>query len=507
MMKNSAYWTRIALVVGIFVLLNLLAAQVGFRLDFTADQRYTLSQATRVMLADLDEPVTVRAYFSEDLPPDVARARREFRDLLVEYASRSDGRIAYAFVDPNESEEAETEALQAGISPVMINVRERDQMTQRRAFLGAVVERGDAREVIPFLQPGAPMEYTLSTAVKKLTTVDRPTIGFLQGHGEPPLEAYQQAGPELNVSYTLEPVTLEPDSTVPYHIQTLAVVAPTDSIPPAELAQLDAFLDRGGNLLLALNRVTGDLRTASGSAVSTGLEGWLADKGVHVNAAFVIDAVSGSIAVRQQRGPFQFDTNVPFPYLPVISTFADHPITGGLEAVLFPFLSPLTFTGDSAVAYTPIAFTSARSGTEAPPLYFDIEREWSEADFPVENLPVAAVVEGPPGGAASARMVVIGDGDFGVNGVGQQAQPRNPDNISLLVNSIDWLSDDTGLIELRTRGVTSRPLDPLSPGAQASLKYLNFLLPILLVVLYGLWRAQQRRRLRRDRRVELAGTA
>ena len=94
-------------------------------------------------------------------------------------------------------------------------------------------------------------------------------------------------------------------------------------------------------------------------------------------------------------------------------------------------------------------------------------------------------------------MVVISDGDFLVNGDGQNARQLQPDNISLAVNSIDWLSDDTGLVELRTKGVTSRPLDPsLEDGTKTFLKYLNFLLPIILIIAFGIIRFQIRRNIR-----------
>lgn len=79
---------------------------------------------------------------------------------------------------------------------------------------------------------------------------------------------------------------------------------------------------------------------------------------------------------------------------------------------------------------------------------------------------------------------------------------QTPDNISLFVNAIDYLSDDTGLIELRTKGVSNRPLDQLEDGKKAFLKYLNFLLPILLVVIYGLFRMQYNRNLRNKRMEE-----
>ena len=121
----------------------------------------------------------------------------------------------------------------------------------------------------------------------------------------------------------------------------------------------------------------------------------------------------------------------------------------------------------------------------------------------MSGLIVGGVLEGNLVGNAYSRIVVIGDGDFPLSGQGRQGE----DNISLMVNSIDWLSDDTGLIELRTKGVASRPIgqEYLSDEAsskRAFLKYLNFGLPILLVLIYGFIRVQRQKALRLKRMQE-----
>ena len=192
--------------------------------------------------------------------------------------------------------------------------------------------------------------------------------------------------------------------------------------------------------------------------------------------------------------------NVQFPYLPIINNFADHPITSGLEAVVLPFASSMTFTGDSTVTFIPIAFTSENSGTERSPVYFNVQKRWTKNDFPLKDLPVAAILSGKLVGNTMSNMVVVSDGDFAVNG--EQAQQLQPDNVSLMVNSIDYLSDDTGLIELRTREVTLRPLKQTEDSTKALLKWLNFLLPILIIVIYGILRMQHNRNLRVKRMEE-----
>ncbi len=165
---------------------------------------------------------------------------------------------------------------------------------------------------------------------------------------------------------------------------------------------------------------------------------------------------------------------------------------------MFQFVSSIAMMpGDSTVFMYPLAFSSDRSGVQSPPFYFDVMKNWTQSDFGNSSLVLAAVIEGKITGDNESKIVVFGDGDFVVNGEGQQAQKLQEDNISLMANAIDWLSDDTGLIELRTKGVTARPLDAsLEDGTKSFLKYLNFLLPLVLVILYGTFRFQQRRKIR-----------
>jgi ABC-type uncharacterized transport system involved in gliding motility auxiliary subunit len=100
-------------------------------------------------------------------------------------------------------------------------------------------------------------------------------------------------------------------------------------------------------------------------------------------------------------------------------------------------------------------------------------------------------------------LVVFGDGDFAVSGQSGQSE----DNISLMVNAIDWLSDDTGLIELRTKAIATRPISDKylgdeNAGKRNFMKYLNFGLPLLLVVSLGIYRSQRQRNLRMKRMQE-----
>lgn len=500
MLTRKKVQTSILLVLGILLLINFLASRFFFRLDYTEDQRYSLSKATKSILNELNEPVTISAYFSEDLPPDIEKVRQDFRDLLVEYSSSSGGLIVYEFINPSTDQESEMKAQQSGIQPIMINVRERDQMKQQRAYLGAVLQMGDRKEVIPFIQPGAAMEYALSTNIKKLSVKDKPGIALLQGHGEATLSAIPQLNNQLSILYSIEPLEFTDTTGVPFNFKTLVIIAPKDTVPEFHFNYLDDFLNRGGRLLLAFNTVEGNLSNGMGEKVYTGFENWLKQKGIEVEENFVIDANCSNVMVRQQQGYFVMNTPVKFPYLPIITNFTKHPITEGLESVVLPFASPIKMTStDTSVIMFPLAVTSEKSGVQNAPLYFDVMKQWTASDFTLSSLPIAVLAEEKVPGTSGYKIIVFSNGDFVVNGEGQGAQQLGEDNISFMSNAIDWLSDDTGLIELRTKGVTSRPLDPsLEDSTKTMLKYLNFLLPIILIILYGVFRFQINRKVRNE---------
>lgn len=494
-MKN---YTSVLLVAAILLVVNLLSKQFFFRADLTEDKQYTLGKATKNIVKNLEEPVTITAYISEDLPPEFASTKDEFRDLLIEYNNLSKGKIAYEFKDPNTDKTLEQEVLQKGVRPRLIGVRKDNKMVQQSVYLAASVKVGEQEEIIPEVSAGGAMEYALTTGIKKTAGTNKPAIGFVSGHGEPGLDQFAEAGQVMTVLYSPEPVTL--DAEIPMKFGTVAMIAPTDSIPPNHFSTLDQFLGRGGKLFIALNAVEVDLSNTQGppqgTSLTTGLESWLLQKGVRIEPSFVVDNSCGNVNV--QNGFFQVPKR--FPYFPIIGKFSDHPITKGLEAVVMQFASPITFTGDTSTSFTPIAFTSTRSGTVNTPMQIDINKAWTAQDFPMSNLAVAGVLEGNLVGNVPSKIVIVSDGEFAVNGPrGRQQQRKPKDNISLLANGVDWLSDDTGLIDLRTRGATYKPLKQIPESRKTTLKYLNLLLPIGLVLLYGFFRFNRRRSQRMKR--------
>ncbi|MEM7369090.1 MAG: Gldg family protein [Bacteroidota bacterium] len=496
-LTQSTLVIRLLLYIAIFLALNLLASSSFFRLDFTADKRYTLSESTKDILQNLDEPVTVTAYFSDNLPAQLKVVEGDFKDLLSEYRTKSGNNVVYEFIDPTDDEALQAEIGQGGIYPLQIQAREKDEITTVQAFAGAIVKSGNQQEVLPRVLQISGLEYSLSAAIKKMSVADKPKIGFIQGHGEPGLDKLIQAQQELANLYQIDTVSLSGGPAAWADFKTLVLLGPSSTIPPDELAQLDEFLASGGRLFVGINAVGGDLQAqAPWDRISTGLENWLTGKGVMVEQAFVLDAVSAQINMQRRQGFFVVNQPINFYYFPNIRNFKEHPVTTGLEEVMLQFASPITIINtDSSVRISPLATTSEQSGKQAPPAYFNPEKQWTQADFSYGLQNVAVSLEGKMGGETETKMVVIADGDFPLNPSPQQPAPAN--NVNLLVNSIDWLTDDTGLIALRTKGVEARPLQKLmgeeDAGTRTVVKILNFLLPLLIVIIFGIIRNQKRK--------------
>ena len=498
-LTNTIVNTRALLFIGIFILINLLVYSYYFRLDFTADKRYTLSKSTRDILKELEDPVTITAHFSENLPASVGTIRRDFQDLLYEYQSGSDRNVVFEFINPNEDEAAEQRSQQQGISPLLLQVRESDRTEQMRAYMGAVIKLGNQQEVIPFVGDGAQMEYNLSRSIKKLAATEKPKVGFIQGHGEPGLQQMGQVVQELSTLYEVDTVSLSnPGSWSEF--KTLVVIAPSDSFRSEQLSELELFLASGGRLFLGVNRVGKDMSQQMQQMgqpffmeFNTGLEAWLGDKGVVLPPTFLIDAQCGQVGVPRQTAFGVLQERIQFPYMPLITNYEEHPVTQGLEEVNMAFVSPVQVSPkDSSIRFGVLAYTSELSGTQPSPAMINIEKQWTESDFPEGPQPVAAWLEGNIGGDAETKMIVVGDGDFAI-GQGQGGAIA-PNNLNLLVNAIDWLTDDTGLIELRTRSVESRLIDKqLDDSTRTLVKYGVFLLPLLIVIGVGIFRAQRRK--------------
>lgn len=499
MKARKSILNSILLMVGVVILVNVLAQRFFVRLDLTKDRMYTLDDATKGILRNLEEPVTITAYFSKKLPPVYSRLRQEFKNKLEEFSNVSKGRVVYEFIDPLEDPEIAQEAQQLGVMEVQIQVMEKDGASAQKAYMGAVIKVGDEQEVLPVIQGEVGMEYDLAKAIKKLNVKEKATVGILQGHGEPGIQQIQHVYYELGAFYNVQTVYLTDSTRELDKFSTILIVAPNQKFPDSHLEQLTDFVSQGKNVFIALNTVGIDQNTQAGKKIETGIETWLQQYNVMVNSDYVVDVESPVVTLQRQMGPGQVQyVPVKFYFYPNIINFEEHPITGGLEQITLQFASTISYMGDSTSQFIPLIKTSKQSGTKGLFSVMDLTREWTESDFPLSGLTVGAAVKGLAN--TNSKMVVIGDGDFPIGD--EQRGQISPENLSLVINAIDWLSDDTGLVGLRTKGAFSRPIEELEESTQSSLKVMNMVLPVLIIIIIGIFIRVKNKNLQNKRREE-----
>ena len=205
----------------------------------------------------------------------------------------------------------------------------------------------------------------------------------------------------------------------------------------------------------------------------------------------------------QQQGGFTFQSQVPFPYIPVASDFSSsNPIVKDLQGVILHFVSSVdTSSAASKGLKSEVLMRSSKhSGRQTGMFAIDPFQRYTLADLGESGIPLAAIVEGsfksyftgkqPAAVVTSSpdtRIVVVGDGDFM-----KDEMLGNKGNLTFFANIVDYLADDAGLITIRSKNVATPPLDQVSDGTKRTLKYTNLIGPPLIIVAYGLFRWRKR---------------
>jgi gliding-associated putative ABC transporter substrate-binding component GldG len=493
---------RLAIILGILIVLNFISIRLFGRLDLTSQGVYTLSDASKKLVGGLDDRVTVKAYFTEDLPAPYNNNRRAVLDILNDYKAYSGGNLQYEFINP-QGEKGEQDAQQQGISPVQVQVVNEDKLEVKRGYLGLVMMYEDRKEVLPVIQNLGSLEYDMSSALKRLTNTTKKKIGFTTGHGEPEMAGMRQIAQVVAQQYEIAPVDLSKGEPVPADIAALFVIAPSNRFQDSAKYQLDQYIMRGGKVAFLLNRVNANLQMRSGQPLDTGLDDLLQEYGVRVNPDLVRDAQCANISVMQQQGSFTFQSQVPFPYIPVASNFnTANPLVKDLQSVIFHFASSIDTSGAAAKGLREevLVRSSKRSGRQTGFFMIDPFQRYAPADLAEDGIPLAVHVEGSfksffvgkqlaPAATTSpeTRIIVVGDGDFM-----RDDFLGNRGNVTFFANIVDYLADDAGLITIRSKNVAAPPLDQVSDGTKKILKYSNLLGPPLIIIAYGLFRWRRR---------------
>jgi gliding-associated putative ABC transporter substrate-binding component GldG len=512
--KKAQTIFRVLMVIGILVLINFVSVRIFSRLDLTKAGVYTLSDASKNLVRNLDDRITVKAYFTEDLPSPYNNNRRQVLDMLNEYKAYAKGNLHFEFINP-EGEKNEREAQQAGIPPVEVQVVKEDKFEVKRAFLGLVLMYEDKKELLPVVQNLGSLEYDISAAIKRLTMHAKKRIGYTTGHQEPELTSMQKANQEVSAQYEVVPVDLSSNTTtIPQDLAALLIIAPKTKFSDTAKYQIDQYIMRGGKVAFLLNKVNASLQQRYTQPVELGLEDMLENYGIRINSDLVRDAQCANVTVMQQQGQFQMQSQIPFPYLPNAANMdRSHPVVKDLQGLIFYFVSSLdtSLAANKGLKAEVLVRSSKHSGRQTGFMMIDPLHRYTQDELSESNIPMAAVVSGSfksyfssAGGNAKAlvpqatmspdtRMIVVGDGDFMKDDF---AGSRG--NLTFFINIIDFLADDAGLITIRSKNVTQPPLEQVSDGTKKLLKYGDLLLPPLLVIGYGLFRWRRRIALKRS---------
>jgi len=501
-------WLALLTVVLAAIAITMAARALHLRWDMTENEMYTLSDSTRSVLGQLDEPIMIRAYITRDLPQPYGQLRRFVVDMLRSYHEAGHGHVDFEIINPADDGNVAASLKALNIPRVQVQVVENDQAQVKQGYMAVVVEYLDKKETIPVVRGEQGFEYLLTRKIKKLIGKGRVKIGVVNGFGATGIPQLQTLAQQMSDDYELVDVPL--DKPVAKNIKALIVAGFEQPLSDAARYVLDQFRMSGRGLLILAGNAKAQLRRGFHvKPVDAKANTWLKDFGVAVEPGLVMDPQAARVNVNQQRGMFVFRSVVDYPFVPEVKGVDDsNPVTHGLSAISIPFASPLVWAGEKSHGDVLLKSSAMASVQAGPP--FDIDplvpmhkrfdglmRRQVNLALVEQGVAHSAFSKRPQGASAKkyiartghARVIVVGspsllDDQF-VSGV----------NLAFVLNSLDWLAGDEALIHLRSRGVIQRPLVALTNSGRAVYKGIwVFGLP-LFIVLIGLWRWRQLRTL------------
>ncbi len=485
------------LIVVIVLMVNFIASRHFVKIDLTRHQLYEVSDASKTIMQDLDDIVTVQVIFSEKLPPNLFAVRQYVDDMLDELSSYSKGNLMLDFLNP-ESPDVRTEALRLGIPQIQMNIVEKDKLEVKNGFLGIAVIYGDRHEVLPVVQNILNVEYDLVAAIKKVTAAETLTVGFVSGHEEPSLEDKVEVGQSgdsyallkraLSRNYSVKSVDLAEEDALK-EVDTLILAGSKSEYSEDEIKLIDTFFMKGGSLVALLDsvQVSADLKAA---VQDLGLSELFSHYGFSIDNRLALDVSSERASFNQ--GYVNFIISYPFWIKGVKQNFApENPIVNQLDSVVLPWTSPLSFFEKDGIDVTPLIHTTKAAWTNEEPFSLDPNSIQTVPEKDQHTLialltgdfePFSELEEGDD--LSPGRLLVVGNSYFATDRFirlfGQ--------NLTFIMNAIDYLTLDESLISIRSKSSFDLPLKDLTIRERQVVKFIGILLVPLLVIGYGVSR-------------------
>ncbi len=506
--QNSIYY---AILIGIIlILINFISVRIFTRIDLTENKIYTLSKASKKLIQNLEDQVTVKAYFTEDLPSPYNNNRRLLIDVLNDYRSYSNGNVNFEFISP-ANEEMEREAQSNGIPPIEVQVIQEDKVEVKRAYMGLVIIYEGKKESIPIISDLAGLEYDLSLAIKRLTQTEKKTIAYATTPEFNPITSMRITADFLSKQYSLIPIDITNATEISNKHSAFLIINPEFEFNDTFKTAIDNYLMNGGKLGIFSSsfKIDQTFQTHIGTPINSNLDDLLSHYGIKINKDLVRDAQCAPIIVTRRQGQFTIQNQVRFPYLIRATNLnRSNVITKQMNNLILQFSSSIdtSLAMQKNIKAEVLVYTSEATARQFDGVLLDPFYQYSENDFPEEFVPLAVLFNGQFDSyyygknsevkiskSPTTDIVVVGTGLFMQDIIVQNAR----DNMIFFANIIDYLADDSGLISIRTKTVSLPPLDKVSDDTRKLLKYGNMIIPPVLIILFGFYRWKKRQSIKR----------
>ena len=475
------------------LLLNLIARNWYKRFDLTDTKMYSLSSSTKQVIKKIDDLLNIKVYFSENLPGEYGNNRRYLQDIMEEYAAISKGNIRFEFFVPDSDDELEKEAQKSGVQPVQLQVIEKDKAVVKKVFMGVAIYFEDKREVIPVVLSTTGLEYEITTRIKKLVEKNKKFVGMVDpDNDDVQTNTFSQI---LRQRYEVRPIDLS--NEIPNNINVLILTGVKDSLDVNKYDHLKNFMYNGGNMFVALNPLSVDLQTQKAEAFQSDVFDLLKPYGFTLTENLVLDKNCGRVNVMQDMGFMRMNVPMEYPFLPIIRTFnKDEALVNGLEQVHVFFSTEIQFDSvGTNVNTVPLFSSSNKSGVMTG--FYNLSPD-PKQNPQLRNLNQSGKVIAARSDLTNnetglvSQLILVADNRFLTDGGGGGV----PENHIFMMNAIDFLMGDKDLMALRSREITDRSLNEelVTDDAKSTWKWINGLLPSLLIVGFGFWRLQMHKR-------------
>lgn len=548
METKKAHFKKLLVTIAILVAINFIGHFFFKRLDLTGDQRYTLSETSLKIVKDVKEPLYVDVFLEGNFPGEFRKLQTETRQLLEEFKAYNSN-IIFDFVNPLE-EGNETEIMQQfldrGLTPLNVTVDDKGKQTQEVVFPWAVVTYGNKSTKVPLLKNmmGAStaekvvssvqhLEYVFANGFNTVSKSKEKKVAIIKGNGE--MHELQIADflKSVRENYYIGPFTLDSVAKSPQNTikelkkYDLAIIAkPTESFSDEEKQVLDQFIINGGKTLWLIDQVAMEmdsLYTETGSNLAyprdLGLNDMFFKYGIRIKPDLVKDLQASPIALATgKQGTATQYTQFPWLYSPAVYAETKHPVVSNLDVLKFEFTNPIEVLKND-IKKTVLLQSSKYSKAVGTPTEVSLDMVGQQPD-PAEfaqnqgGIPLAVLLEGnfqsmyenrvlpfddstfsPKG--KNTKMIVISDGDVVKNQLDKDFQPlelgfdkwtnKMYANKEFMMNCVNYLLDDNGLINIRNKEVDLPLLDKEKVYENyTSSQIITVGLPIVILSLFGI---------------------